>query len=162
MRCDKQLPNIARIRIDTKRHKKNATNRFLQYFIAMKTSAETLNILLVEDDPIIAMDAAMEIEDWGHECHVAYDLDTAMEMLTEIPFDAALLDYDLGDHTSLPIAIELSDREMPFAFVTGRDVGEISRKLGIEPIVFTKPVDYAVVAKNLLDADPSPPAALSA
>lgn len=128
----------------------------------MNTSAKILNILLLEDDPIIAMDAAMEIEDWGHECHVAYDLDTAMEMLSEIPLDAALLDYDLGGHTSLPIAMELHDRQMPFAFVTGRNVGEISRKLGIEPIVFTKPVDYAVVAKNLLNADPSPPAAASA
>ena len=125
----------------------------------MSTSVETFTILLLDDDPIIAMDAAMEIEDWGHNCHVAYDLDSAFEMLKEIPVDAALLDYDLGGHTSLPIAVELSEKDLPFAFVTGRDVGEISRKLGREPLVFTKPVDYADVAKNLLGAGPAPAAA---
>jgi len=121
----------------------------------MSTSVETFSILLLDDDPIIAMDAAMEIEDWGHICHVAYDLDSAFEMLKEIPVDAALLDYDLGGHTSLPLAAELHEKQLPFAFVTGRDVGEIARKLGIEPLVFTKPVDYSVVARNLLGSGPS-------
>jgi|GEM_PF-281858 len=122
----------------------------------MSTSVDTFSILLLDDDPIIAMDAAMEIEDWGHVCHVAYDLDSAFEMLNEVQVDAALLDYDLGGHTSLPLASELHEKQLPFAFVTGRDVGEIARKLGIKPLVFTKPVDYAVVAKNLLGSGLSP------
>ena len=73
---------------------RNATNPALQYLLAMSTSVDRFSILLLDDDPIIAMDAAMEIEIWGHECHVAYDLASAMEMLGEIPVHAALLDYD--------------------------------------------------------------------
>lgn len=92
----------------------------------------------------------MEIEDRGHRCHIAYDLDSAFDLLNEVKPDCALLDYDLGDHTSLPIAVRLHGQGLPFAFVTGREVGELSRQLGATPRVFTKPVNYADVAHFLL------------
>lgn len=116
----------------------------------MTKTAEPFTILLLDDDPIIAMDAAMEIEDWGHVCHVAHDLNSAFELLRTISLDAALLDYDLGGETSVPLAAELHHDRKPFAFVTGRDMGEVSKEIGVEPIVYTKPVDYADVARSLL------------
>ncbi|WP_293292711.1 hypothetical protein [Oricola sp.] len=118
----------------------------------MSVSVTPSTILLLDDDPIIAMDAAMEIEDHGHKCHIAYDLASAFDLLNEVNPDAALLDFDLGGHTSLPIAVELHEQGLPFAFVTGREVGELSSKLGTTPQVFTKPVNYADVARHLLMA----------
>jgi CheY-like chemotaxis protein len=59
------------------------------------------SILIVDDDPIIALDAAAMIEDRGYVCHVAYDLPTALRLVSATAVDAALLDYDLGGETNL-------------------------------------------------------------
>lgn len=77
-------------------------------------------VLIVEDEPLIAMMIVDILESAG--CEVAgpaYDEQQAMELLkTEI--DAAILDFNLGrDKTSAGVAQKLVDLQIPFVFATG-------------------------------------------
>ncbi|WP_427025983.1 response regulator [Aureimonas ureilytica] len=78
-----------------------------------------MRILIVEDEPLIAMD----LEDILHEasdvdCVWARDVaDGLMQVARGVDF--ALLDFDLGHQTSLPVALRLQAEAIPFCFVSG-------------------------------------------
>lgn len=77
-------------------------------------------ILIVEDEPLIAMMAGEWLEELGHVVvGPAHDLKTALA-LVEGDLDGAILDVALGRDTSYPAADRLSERGVPFAFSTGR------------------------------------------
>lgn len=79
-------------------------------------------ILIVEDDPIIAMTAEDMLDEVG--CTVAAVAGTVAEALArtnDTEFDLALLDYKLRDEESLPVARKLRDGGKPFIFSTGYD-----------------------------------------
>ncbi|MFZ2102111.1 MAG: hypothetical protein WAU86_16260 [Oricola sp.] len=105
--------------------------------------------LIVEDDPLIALDAEDCLRSAGFDCLVAHDVEAARRFLEERDVCAVILDYDLGKETSIGIAERASRRPIPFAFVTGRHPRDIGRH-DIDPVaVFGKPVDYVVVARAL-------------
>ena len=79
-------------------------------------------VLIVEDDPIISMTAEDMLEEVGCKTvGVATSVAEAMEHIASSTFDFALLDLNLKDETSLPIAAALRDRGTPFIFATGYD-----------------------------------------
>ncbi len=83
-------------------------------------SRRGVRILLVEDELLVGLQARSELETAGHKVvGLAANLRTGMELAQNLGFDVALLDIRLGDEDSLPIAEELRDRNLPFAFVTG-------------------------------------------
>ena len=77
-------------------------------------------ILIVEDDPFIAMDLEDAFTEAGYEvCGMA---GTVAESLERIERDApglATLDYHLGKETSEPVARALEARRIPYCFVSG-------------------------------------------
>ncbi|OUD08523.1 histidine kinase [Marivivens niveibacter] len=76
--------------------------------------------LVVEDTLIIAMDLAEMLKDFGaSKVEVAATVSAAMEWLSENHVDFALLDVNLGSEQSLPIAVELAKRDVPFILATG-------------------------------------------
>jgi len=76
-------------------------------------------ILIVEDEPLIAMMAGEWLEELGHVVvGPAYDLGSALE-LAEGDVDGAILDVTLGRDTSYPAADRLRERGVPFAYSTG-------------------------------------------
>jgi DNA-binding response OmpR family regulator len=76
-------------------------------------------ILIVDDEPMIAMLAQDWLEDLGHEAiGPAYDLSTALHLANE-SMDAAILDLSLGREKSYEVARRLRARAIPFAFATG-------------------------------------------
>jgi len=78
-------------------------------------------ILVVDDEPIIAMTMAEWLADLGHVVvGPASDLNEAMT-LCEAALDAALLDVSLGAHTAEAVAARLAERSVPFAVVSGHD-----------------------------------------
>jgi DNA-binding response OmpR family regulator len=85
----------------------------------------------------------------GFVCLLAYDTDTAMALLKAHDIRAAILDYDLGDETSLCIAEQAYGSHIPYAFVTGRSRGEIIGHAPGPLAILSKPVDYADVARQL-------------
>ena len=76
-------------------------------------------ILIVDDEPLIAMLAQDFLEDLGHQpVGPAHDLQTALSLTSE-PMDAAILDVSLGANKSYDVARRLKANEIPFAFSTG-------------------------------------------
>lgn len=80
-------------------------------------------VLLVEDSPIIAMNTEallLELDEVG-EVRVAFCVAEALGLIEEARFDLAILDLNLGEETSLPVAHRLSRDDIPIVFATGFD-----------------------------------------
>jgi len=84
------------------------------------SGALPLDVLIVEDDPIIALDHEDAILGFGVKTvRTAANVVRALEMIAERAPDFALLDVGLIRETSFAIAEELASRNIPFVFVTG-------------------------------------------
>ncbi|WIW88493.1 HWE histidine kinase domain-containing protein [Sphingobium sp. V4] len=77
------------------------------------------HVLLVEDNMIIAMDGEDALRDLGAEVMTAASVGRAREAIATQPVDLAVLDFNLGHETSLPVADLLAERGIPFLFATG-------------------------------------------
>jgi DNA-binding response OmpR family regulator len=83
-------------------------------------------ILIVDDEPLIAMLAEEWLEEMGHAAvGPAYSLAAALS-LVEDDLDAAILDVTLGPDTSYPLAERLRERGVPFAFATGHGLDALN------------------------------------
>jgi CheY-like chemotaxis protein len=79
-------------------------------------------VLIVEDDAIIAMTAEDMLQELGCvTVAVAASLAEALARAEDTEFDVALLDFNLKDESSLPVAALLRDKGKPFIFTTGYD-----------------------------------------
>ncbi|MBO9574688.1 MAG: hypothetical protein J7494_03030 [Sphingobium sp.] len=77
-------------------------------------------VLLVEDNAIVAMSAEEQLLEIGvEEVVVARSVAEADAHCDRHNFDFALLDFDLGNETSIGIAARLKRAEIPFAFASG-------------------------------------------
>jgi CheY-like chemotaxis protein len=78
------------------------------------------HILIVEDDPFIALDMQEHFISRGHTvAGPARTVAEAVSIIESEAVDCASLDYNLGNETCAPIAIQLRERHVPFVFVTG-------------------------------------------
>jgi PAS domain S-box-containing protein len=81
---------------------------------------ERPRILIVEDEPLVALEIARVIKEAGFEAvGPAGSVAAAAMLLAERGCDAAVLDINLGKETSEPIALELRRRGAPFVTVSG-------------------------------------------
>ena len=86
----------------------------------LTTAEKRDGVLLVEDSMIIAMDAEEMLKQLGFRTViVCSSVRQALDALEDSQPMFAMLDYNLGDETSDPIASELSQRQIPYWFVTG-------------------------------------------
>ena len=77
-------------------------------------------ILLVEDEVLIALSTMDMIEDLGATVvGPAHDLESGLALARTEALDGAVLDVNLNDVRSDPIAAALSDRSVPVLFATG-------------------------------------------
>jgi light-regulated signal transduction histidine kinase (bacteriophytochrome) len=78
------------------------------------------HVLVVEDSMIIALDAEDALLQLGvQRVSVAGDVASALDVARNHPLDVALLDYNLGNESSEPIAAELDRLGVPYWFATG-------------------------------------------
>ena len=85
------------------------------------------DVLVVEDDPIIALDFEDTILRFGVKTvRTAASVTRALELIDERLPDFALLDIGLVREKSFAIAERLEALGIPFAFVTGYDCGTAS------------------------------------
>lgn len=119
---------------------------------ALKTLDKPLVVLLLEDEPLIAMDLQFVFEDHGVEVHVAASCSAAGEIIDKYPIDGAVLDVNLGrGETCENIATRLRALGIPFILHTG-DLdrqGEAIRKL--DATVVPKPTPAPAVAQRILE-----------
>lgn len=79
-----------------------------------------LRLLVVEDEAIIAMDIAERLTDCGAaHAATASSEEEALRLIGNERFDAALLDANLHGRPVDAIAVALTQRQIPFVFVTG-------------------------------------------
>ena len=78
------------------------------------------SVLLLEDSLIIALDAEDLVRRLGAQ-HVRTESSApgAIAAIELNPPDIAVLDINLGDHTSAPVATRLAELGIPFIFATG-------------------------------------------
>jgi CheY-like chemotaxis protein len=78
------------------------------------------DVLIVEDDPIIALDFEDTILGFGVKTvRTAANVAKALGMIADQPPEFALLDVSLIREKSFAVAERLEALEIPFAFVTG-------------------------------------------
>jgi len=120
-----------------------------------------MNILLLEDEPLILMDLEYATEDLGYRPLCASSVSEAIAILRgTVAVNAAVLDVSLKDgETCLPVAKELAIRRIPYLLHSG-DLDrhdEVVRALGAELIA--KPATASSVirrAAGQAGADPAP------
>ncbi|MBY5890652.1 HWE histidine kinase domain-containing protein [Rhizobium ruizarguesonis] len=98
-----------------------------------------LNVLLVENNLIIAMDGEDILRRLGADVATAPSVTEAMEILAGQSFDLALLDVNLGDETSFGIADRLAADGVPFVFATGYGEGIAQANTHSDAPVLQKP-----------------------
>jgi CheY-like chemotaxis protein len=86
--------------------------------------AAQLSVLIVEDEPLIAMMLEDFVDTLGHVvAGTADNVDTALERVAAGGFDVAILDVHLrGGEPCWPVADALVDRDVPFLLATGGHV----------------------------------------
>lgn len=111
-----------------------------------------VNLLLVEDSMMIALDAeAMLREAGARNVEVAGTVRDAMRVLTLNEIDAAILDLNLHSETSHAVGDYLMERGMPFAFATGYGDGlAVPERFAGVPVI-AKPYDRAALQAVLGD-----------
>lgn len=79
-----------------------------------------LRVLIVEDEMMVALLAEALIDDLGHRpVGPAFRLEDALTLARHEALDAAMLDVNLGEAKSFPVADVLRARGIPFFFATG-------------------------------------------
>ena len=79
-----------------------------------------LRVLVVEDEILVAMLIEDMLADLGFEVlGPAMRLDAALKMALDESFDVAVLDVNLANEQSFPVAQLLQERGIPFVFATG-------------------------------------------
>ena len=82
--------------------------------------AASRNVMILEEEIIIALDLAGLLEDLGFVVvKMANRVDTAIDFVTAGALDLAILDMNVRDTLSFPVAAILRDRGIPFLFVSG-------------------------------------------
>ena len=110
-----------------------------------------LKILVVEDEPIIAMALEEQLEDAGAQPEVAGSIQRAHELLDARSFDAAILDINVHGEKSYSVAQVLAGRAVPFVFASGYGDTLNPAEYANVPTL-TKPYDIAAVANALATA----------
>jgi CheY-like chemotaxis protein len=79
------------------------------------------HILLVEDNPVIAMNTEALLEELGaREIVSTPGVADALRLIDDRTFDFAILDLKLGNgEDSLPVAERLAEAGVPYVFATG-------------------------------------------
>jgi ActR/RegA family two-component response regulator len=110
-------------------------------------------LLIVEDDYMIAIDLARELEERGAEiAGLAGSVEDAQTVIDAEGdrIDGAVLDVNLGAERVYPVADALTARGVPFVFATGYDPWVIPEPYRTIPLC-EKPIRASVLARLLAE-----------
>ena len=77
------------------------------------------SLLIVEDEPLIAMDIELTLEQSGAQLTVASAVDQALLLIEQDGLSGAIVDHTLGCANSASVYRRLRDRGIPFIVYTG-------------------------------------------
>lgn len=107
-----------------------------------------MRILILEDDPFIALDLQSMLEERGHEVTGVYSSLHEVCHHLDDGFDCALLDIDVVGGKSFGIAAELMERSIPFAFVSASRPHDIPSRLGSAGFI-PKPFEERTILRSI-------------
>lgn len=109
-----------------------------------------MRVLLVEDEPLLAMLLEESLSDLGHEpVGAAATVEQAHALLDLGAADCALLDFSLGGtDTSVDIALRLERLGVPFCYLSGHSTLEPDSGAPDAPLL-TKPVTMEALTRAL-------------
>jgi len=109
-----------------------------------------MRVLLVEDEPLLAMLLEESLADLGHEpVGAAANVEQAHALLDLGAVDCALLDFSLGgSDTSVEIAQRLERLRVPFCYLSGHSTLEADSGAPDAPLL-TKPVAMDSLSRAL-------------
>ena len=94
---------------------------------AFESDDERDRILVVEHQPIVALDLQRTLREAGYRAiGPAATLGEIQRLIEQGPIDCAVVDIDVNRRTPLPVADLLAFADVPFAFLTNREGGEHS------------------------------------
>ena len=94
------------------------------------------NILIVEDEPLIAMMLEDFLESLGHSIAATCDsVDTAMIEVEKGGFDVAILDVNLKGQNVWPVATRLREQGVPFVIASGGHVDPPPAEFAAVPLI---------------------------
>jgi DNA-binding response OmpR family regulator len=79
------------------------------------------SILIVEDEALIALELREVFEREGAHVFAATQLPHALALARHPDLTVAVLDYRIGDESSVAICRQLDERDIPFLFYSGYD-----------------------------------------
>jgi DNA-binding response OmpR family regulator len=112
-----------------------------------------LHILVIEDDVDLADVVSMQLEDYGHQVHVAHDGSSALMIARNRPIDAVLLDLGLPDLVGYEVARVLRvegvlPRSSTIIIVTGHTKVDLdtAEAVGVD-VLLHKPIEQDALAR---------------
>lgn len=98
--------------------------------------SDTRSILIVEDEPLIAMMLEDFLESLGHRVHGTCDnVSEALEQVGRGGFDFAILDVNLKGENVWPVATELRSKGVPFVIASGGHVDPPPAEFAAVPLI---------------------------
>ena len=124
----------------------DARNSFkpqLDVTVPLAADAGDKRVLLVEDEPLVSMMLADMLSAFGHKVDGPYSrFSDAILAAKTGNLQAGILDVNLGGEKTYAVADILTDRKIPFAFVTGYGPDSIVSAFSHAPVL-QKPIEAA-------------------
>jgi PAS domain S-box-containing protein len=140
LRCSMAVPMDAKTVSFRKSHDDRRRSEVGDLGVAAKAMDASL-ILLVEDEPLVAMMLADMLSELGHVVDGPYSrLKDAMGSARNGDIQAGILDVNLGGESIYGVAEVLTARGIPFVFVTGYSADSIDRRFAEVPVL-QKPIE---------------------
>ncbi|MBD3760875.1 response regulator [Sphingomonadaceae bacterium G21617-S1] len=115
----------------------------------------TLSVLIVEDEPIIALSLACAVEAAGAQVvGPASSTVEALGLLAQATIDAAIIDVQLEDRDITPVAVALLHRHVPFVVHTGTGLPDALALSHPDLPVLMKPICADAVMARLMQQMP--------
>ena len=94
------------------------------------------NILIIEDEPLIALDMEQTVKDAGFAVvGIARNAADALRTIGRLQVDVAILDANLSGQSAAPIAQRLRAEGVPFLSVSGYSRAQLGDWLGAAPLL---------------------------
>jgi CheY-like chemotaxis protein len=106
------------------------------------------NVLIVEDETLLALMLEDLLRDSGHRVVHAGSLPDAMAALEREQFDAAILDININGTDVFPVAARLRELNTPFVFASASDAERIGPEFRQEQLI-AKPYTIGQVQQSL-------------
>jgi len=98
--------------------------------------ADARSILIVEDEPLIAMMLEDFLDSLGHSVRGTCDtVACALDEIEKGGFDLAILDVNLKGENVWPVATKLREKKVPFVIATGGHVDPPPPEFNDAPVI---------------------------